>query len=800
MNVIKYGFRMLVFGNNSYSSSIQTRIFCTVQSKFPTSDSLNISGKFALFLDDCSDVLTLKKLHARIFVSGFENNSFLATKLLKCYAKFGLLSEPRWIFYKIISRNHSLWNPIFVGYFSAGHYGEVLIRYLDLKQQKICLDGSAITFSLKSCIELGSLEFGRGIHVDAFKFNLNADCFVGSSLIGLYSKHGKMEEASRAYNEITNKDVVACTSIITAYAQCRDLCAYEAFRIAYGMQKEQLLPNRVTLVSLLQAATHLGTLKEGRAIHGYSIRKGIGISDEIFETSLMDMYQKCGDPQTAAFIFGKMHTRTIGSWNTMIVGYLHTGHALEAFDLFCQMMQENISPDLVTLANAILSCATLNYLCQGKSIHGCMVRMGAELDLVETTALVDLYSKFDVTKARKIFDSSGDKDTILFDVMMAGYLQHNLSREAVQIFNEMVKVGVRPSLGSLLNILSAVSSLKDAQQVRSVHGYVLRYGYVMNMEIANQIIYAYAKCGSIHCAKKVFDRIRHRDLVTWTSMMKGYIHHGHIEEAISLFRLLQKENLNLDSVTLISLLQALSQLGCLSSIKEVHCHIYRVFHGREASITNFLITAYAKYGRLEMAKFLFEQMTERCLTSWNAMISAYGMHGHSKEVLKLFDQMKSAKIVPDEITFTSILSACSHSGLIEEGLQAFRTMVKEYCIVPCEVHYSCIVDLLSRAGRLKDAYDLTKCMPSKHSSSALVALLSACRLYGDTEMGEVIGKQILKLEPDNSSSYYLVSNLYAERGKWDEVASIRTKTRERGIKRTTGYSSIELDEYCAKCE
>lgn len=684
-------------------------------------------------------------------------------------------------------------------------HGEFLRHYLDLKHRKLGLCASAFTFCLKGCVASGTLEFGRGVHVDSLKVNLNSDCFVGSSLIRLYSEYGKVEDAHKVFDEITNKDIVAYSSMITAYAHSGGSHAYGAFRIACKMQEEQglLLPNRVTLVSLMHAATKLGALQEGRAIHGYAVRRGIGMLDEVFETTLLDMYHKCGSVGMAASVFRKMDaakSTKAGSWNTLIAAYLHNGQASEAFDLFRQMMCRKVLPDLLTLANAILSCADLNCLCQGKSIHGYMIQMGVEPDLVACTALVNLYCKLDVTKARRLFERFGNKDVVIYNVMMTGYLENELPVEVVNVFHEMIKMNISPNVASFLNLISAVSKLRDTRLASSIHGYVLRHQYITHVEIANQIIHAYAKCGYVLYAREVFNGMRSRDLVSWTSMIMGYVYQCHIHEAIILFRLLQRENLNIDSVTLVSLLQALSQLGCLSSVKEVHCVSYRAFHGRELSLNNSLITTYAKCGKLDMARYLFQQMTERCLTSWNAMIGAYAMHGNYMEVLKLFDHMKLGKITPDEVTFTSILTACSHSGLVEEGLKILGIMMKEYAIVPGEVHYNCIVDLLSRAGQLTEAYNLVKSMPSKHSSAALSALLSACRLYGDTEIGEAIGKQILKLEPHSSGSYALVSNMFAQGGRWDEVAKVRATPKNIELKSTPGYSLIELDKQHMRCE
>ncbi|CAI8585296.1 unnamed protein product [Vicia faba] len=574
-------------------------------------------------------------------------------------------------------------------------YDDTLRRYLSSKHNRFGLCASAVTICLKACVASGTLEFGRGVHVDSIKLNFNSDCF-----------------------------------------------------------QQGLLPNRVTLVSLMHAAARLGVLQEGRAIHGYAVRKGIGLCDDVFETTLLDMYHKCGGVGLAASVFAKMDARkttNVGSWNTLIAAYLQNGLALEAFKLFRQMICRNVLPDLVTLANAVLCCGELNYLRRGMSIHGYVVTMGVELDLVASTALVDLYCKIDVTKARKMFERLGNKDAVVYNVMMTGYLENELPVEAVNVYREMVKLNVYPNVALFLNLISAVSKLRDIRLVRSIHGYVLRHMHISHVEIANQIIHTYAKYGYVVDARVVFNRMRTRDLVSWTSMITGYIYHGHIDEAINVFRLLQKENLNIDSVTLIGLIQALSQLGCL--------------------------------------RYIFEQMTELCLTSWNAMIGAYAMHGNYTKVLDLFDHMKFAKVTPDEVTFTSILTACSHSGLVEEGLQIFGIMMKEYAIVPSEVHYSCIVDLLSRAGRLKEAYNLVKSMPTTHSSAALSALLSACRFYGDTEIGEAIGKQILKLEPHSSGAHALISNIRAQGGRWDEVAQIRVMTKSTEVRSIPGYSA-----------
>lgn len=254
---------------------------------------------------------------------------------------------------------------------------------------------------------------------------------------------------------------------------------------------------------------------------------------------------------------------------------------------------------------------------------------------------------------------------------------------------------------------------------------------------------------------------------------------------------MQKENLNPDSVTLICLLQVFSLLGSVSGAKEILCRVLRLSMEKETSVMNSLLNTFRKCGKLEITRNLFDQMDERCLTSWNTMIAAYGMHGNCVLALGLFDQMKKEKVVPNEVTFTSLLTSCSHAGLVEEGLRVFRSMKEEYSIFPSQLHYACIVDLLGRAGQLEEAYNFWKCLPVKENASLLNALLAACRIHGNTEMGEVIGMQLLDLEPENSGVYGMVSSLYAEGEKWNDAARIRDEIEERGLKWTGGYSIVE---------
>ncbi|KAK6129290.1 hypothetical protein DH2020_036999 [Rehmannia glutinosa] len=397
-----------------------------------------------------------------------------------------------------------------------------------------------------------------------------------------------------------------------------------------------------------------------------------------------------------------MSTKTAGSWNALIAGHLQLGRPSEAFNLFREMVNK-CELDLIALANGLLICADLGYLLIGKSIHCHIYRKGVHLDLVGTTSLIDMYSRcMHLSAAMNVFYRTEDKDDALFNVMIAGYIHNGYVYRAVETFQEMVTMCVRPNTGTIISVLSALSDMKTIRIGKSIHGYLFRQGLEANTDISNQFINMYAKCGSIDFASD-------------------------------------------------------------------------------------------KWGKFEMARNLFEHMDEKHLSTWNTMIAAYGMHGEFDQVLKLLTQMRKDNIAPDRVTFKSILSACSHNGLVEEGLCVFSSMEREYGIVPSDEHYGCIVDLLGRAGRLQEAYDILEHVPSRRNASNVGALLAACRIHGNSEMGERVGQWLLDVDPENASVYCSVSNLYAGGGRWDEVERIGDITKGKGLKRTPGFSRIDLN-------
>ncbi|CAD6204098.1 unnamed protein product [Miscanthus lutarioriparius] len=756
--------------------------------------------KFALLFQNCTDVRSLKKLHARVLTLGLGRDVILGSEILICYASLGVLCKTRLCFQGFLNDDLAQWNSVMVDIFRAGYPEEAILLYRGLKLRQIGLDEKTVTFGLKSCTELRNLLLGKGMHADSLKLGLSRDKFVGSSLVGLYSKLARMDDSQKAFEEILDKDIVSYTSMITGYSENMDSTSWNVFEIASDMSRSNLEVNRVTLVSLLQVAGNLGAIREGKSVHCYSIRRGVGVSDEILGTSLVHLYMQCGAYQLASAAL-KNSVQSVASWNAMLAGLVRTGQSGNAIHHFSVMLHEHkVVPDSVTYANLISACAEQCNSGYAASVHAYLIRRCIPLDVVLATALIEVYLKCTrIMRSKHLFDQLVVKDVVSYNTMIYGYLQNGMANEAIVLLKEMVAECVAPNFVTILSLLVAIADHKDFVRGRWIHGLSIRHGFCANVDIANQIIRMYSGCGKITSARIVFASLEKKNLISWTAMMMGCLFCGHGGETVELFQLLMQQHGNKpDSVTVMTAIQAVSKLGHLKDVKQIHCFVYRALLEKDTKTINSLITAYAKCGRLDLSVGLFLSLEHRDLDSWNSMISAYGMHGFYTKVLEMFKLMEEGNINPDGLTFSSVLSACSHAGLIKEGLHIFQSMTSIYSVLPQEEHYGCIVDLLSRAGHLEEGYKLIKLSTLNDKSSVLCALLSACRIYGNTMLGQVISNELLELGQQNPGTYALISEVFAQKGQWNKSANIRNRAKENGSRKLPGSSLIESVEQANK--
>eukprot|EP01018_Ginkgo_biloba_P031676 Gb_31111 [translate_table: standard] len=344
------------------------------------------------------------------------------------------------------------------------------------------------------------------------------------------------------------------------------------------------------------------------------------------------------------------------------------------------------------------------------------------------------------------------------------------------------------------SLLEDCINKKLLSEGKLVHAHMTEMGFKPDRFLGNTLVNMYAKCGSLVYARRVFDRMPERNVVSWTVMISAYDSRGHAEEALTLFSQMQQTGIQPNEFTFASVLPACADLAALEQGRKIHETIIKSGFHSDVFVASALLDMYAKCGSIEDACHVFDEMPKRNVISWNAMIVGYAMHGCAKEALQLFKQMQHLGTKPDHVTFVGVLSACRHAGLVEDGWQCFHCMSENYHITPAMKHYCCMVDLLGRAGHLDEAHDFIDKMPVKPDADVWGSLLGACRIHTNMELGQHVAERLFELDPKNSAPYVLLSNIYAAAGRWHDMEKVRKLMKDRRVKKNPGCSWIEVNK------
>ncbi|MED6119975.1 hypothetical protein PIB30_016776 [Stylosanthes scabra] len=396
-------------------------------------------------------------------------------------------------------------------------------------------------------------------------------------------------------------------------------------------------------------------------------------------------------------------------------------------------------------------------------------------------------------EARKVFDLMDEKSIISWTTIMGGYVKVGHVAEAFNLFNQMQHQSIDIDFIVFLNLISGCIQVGDLLLASSVHAFVLKCGCDKEESIENLLITLYAKCSDLASARRIFDLIIEKTIFSWTSMIAGYAHSDHPLEALNLFRRLVRTDIRPDGPTVAAVLSACADLGSISIAQEMEDYISLNGLEFDLQVQTSLIHMYSKCGSIKKAKEIFEKVADKDLTVWSSMINSYAIHGMGKEAIDLFRKMTTTEgIIPDAVVYTSVLLACSHAGLVEDGLKYFRSMQKDFRITPTIEHYTCLVDLLGRVGRLDLALDMIQEMPLEAQAQAWAPLLSSCRIHGNVELGELAAVKLLELSPGSSGNYVLMANLYTSLGKWKEAHATRKLIDGKGLVKECGWSQVEI--------
>ena len=457
-------------------------------------------------------------------------------------------------------------------------------------------------------------------------------------------------------------------------------------------------------------------------------------------------------------------------------------------------------PDKFTFPCVIRACGDAVQDLEVKKTHGLLFKFGLELDVFVGSALVNTYLKFGlVVEAHEVFEEFPVRDLVLWNSMVNGYAQIGRFEEALEVFRRMGEKGVVPCWYTVTGVLSIFSVIGDFDNGRAVHGFVIKMGYDSSV-VSNALIDMYGKCKCIDDALNVFEVMDEKDIFSWNSIISAHEHCGDHYGTLRLFDRMLGNRVQPDLVTVTAVLPACTHLAALMHGREIHGFMIVNGLGKDGSsndfvdvlLNNALMDMYAKCGNMRDSRMVFDNMREKDVASWNIMIMGYGMHGYGDEALDTFCRMCQAQMVPNEISFVGLLSACSHAGMVKEGLEFLVEMESKYGVSPSIEHYTCVIDMLSRAGKLMEAYELALTMPFQADPVGWRALLAACRLHKDTDLAEIAASKVIELEPGHCGNYVLMSNVYGVIGRYEEVSEVRHAMRQQNVKKRPGCSWIEL--------
>ncbi|XP_059650115.1 pentatricopeptide repeat-containing protein At5g19020, mitochondrial [Cornus florida] len=640
----------------------------------------------------------------------------------------------------------------------------------------------ALVSALKSCSSLLAISQGQQIHSFVFKSGRDSNIFIQNSLINIYAKCGFMDDAESMLDSSSVLDSVSYNIMIAGYVKCRRLdharrlfdemplkgcvsyttmimglaqngCWHEAIEVFKDMWFAGVTPNAVTMSSVISAYSHLGGIWNCRLLHALVYKIGLEMLI-LVATNLVRMYCVCSSVLEARILFDEMPEKNTVSWNVMLNGYSKAG-------------------------------------------------------------LIDL--------ARDLFERIPVRDVISWGTMIDGFVQVGRLSEALNMYRAMLCTGLSPNDVLIVDILSACGQSTAFSEGQQIHSTIIKTGLNCYDFMQATIIHFYAACrqvnlarlqfelgskdhlsswnaliagfirnGMIDHARQLFNEMPERDVFSWSSMISGYSQSEQPNMAVVLFHEMVASGIKPNEITMVSVLSAIATSGTLEEGRRAHEYIFHNSIPPNDNLSAAIIDMYAKCGSIKTALEVFHQIRNKTssVSPWNAIICGLAMHGDAELSLKIFCDLQSRKIELNSITFIGVLSACCHAGLVKAGEGHFKSMKSVYGVDPNIKHYGCMVDLLGRAGRLEEAEELINSMPMRADVVIWGTLLAACRTHGNLEIGERAAESLARVEASHGGGRVLLSNIYADAGRWDDAFLVRRAMQSQRVMKCPGYSGV----------
>ncbi|KAL2225896.1 pentatricopeptide repeat-containing protein At3g53360, mitochondrial [Sesamum indicum] len=664
-----------------------------------------------------------------------------------------------------------------------------------LEKNANCLvDPSTYALLISACSSLRSIEYARKIHNHILESNLLPNMILENHIVNMYGKCGFTKDARKVFDNMWERNVVSWTALIAGYSQNGP--DIEAIKLYIQMQQSGFMPDHFTFGSVIKACSGLTEVDLGDQLHAQVIKSEFG-SHLIAQNALIAMYTKFGRINEACSVFSRIKSKDLISWSSMIAGFSKLGYELEALCCFKEMLfQGTYYPNEFIFGSVFSACGCLGQPEYGRQIHGISIKYGFKGDAFAGCSLTDMYAKCGfLCSAKTAFDLIESPDIASWNAVIAGFAYGGDANEAMLIFSQMRHLGLAPDDITVRSLLCGFADPFGLSQGKQLHSYIIKIGLDMDIPVCNTLLTMYANCSDFMDAYKMFNDIQgNADLVSWNAIITMCMHQHQVAEVFLLFRTMLLFQGRPDHITLANVLGACGKFASLEMGHQVYCFAVKNGLDFDIIVMNGLIDMYVKCGSLERARKLFDCMQNPDVVSWTSLIVGCAQFGYGEEALNLFSRMKNQGIKPNQVTLVGVLTACSHVGLVEEGMQLFNSMEQEHGVVPTREHFSCVVDLLARAGRIHDAEAFISQMVVEPDIVMWKTLLAACKNRCNIEVGKRVAENILKMDPSNSAAHVLLCGMYASAGGWKDAATMRTLMREKGVKKVPGQSWIEVKD------
>ncbi|KAM0059131.1 putative tetratricopeptide-like helical domain superfamily [Helianthus debilis subsp. tardiflorus] len=678
-------------------------------------------------------------------------------------------------------------------------------------------DQYTLSTTLTATAHLRDIIAGNQLHSHVIRAGYKIFPHVANTLLFLYAKSEDLVSVKRAFEEIKAPDVYSWTTLLSACTNLGEV-GYARHLLDEIPQRNEAVWNAVITgcidngysdiaVGLFNRMHLLGVRLDnyslasvlslccseligfGTEVHALVVKTGF-LGRASVTNALITMYFNCGNAAQAYKVFdGTEETvRDQITYNAMIGGLVSLGRDEHAFKMFINMQKVGFSPTERTFASVMGSCSSEQAAIQ---VHAHAIKTGYNDFNSVSNAAITMYSSCgDLQAAQMVFERLNEKDRVSWNTMITSYAQENLSRDAMLAYLQMQQQGIEADEFTIGSLLSTSDSVVCIDKILAT---VIKNNLISKTEVANALISTLSKHNAIDEAYSIFNDTNFKNLITWNSMISGFHLNGCSVHALYLFSDILVSDLTPDFYTLSIVLNICAGISDLRHGKEIHGYILKFNNIHETSLGNALIALYAKCGVLDQSLKVFKSMVYKDVVSWNSMISAYAQHGRGEDAVACFKSMqksKGVKVEPDHTTFTAALTACSHAGLVDAGVDIFNSMVNKYGVEPRVEHFSCLVDLVGRAGYLDAAEKLIKSDDLKVHSSVWWNLFSACVAHGDLRLGRIVAGFLLEAEEDKAGVYVVLANILANGGHWEEAEKVRKMMRSYGAVKQPGYSWI----------